>query len=432
MSNDFSTDSFEINEDVRDAIDVLFNSNRNVFITGSAGTGKSTLLRYFVKNIQNSTVVIAPTGVSALNVGGQTIHSFFRFSPDVTLDKIVIDKRLQSVIKKIDSIVIDEISMVRSDIFDCIDKSLRLHSLCDEPFGGKRLILFGDLFQLPPILKRDEMEIFLDIYNSQYFFDSKAYRVGNFSILELKKIYRQKNTKFINLLNRIRTATYIDEDLDLINKHVVKYNNTDVDNSSIYITTTNNKAEDINNKNLEKINGLEYIFNAEARGSIYEREFPANKVLKLKVGAKVMITVNDSPLKRYVNGTIGIIKSIDSIMNTIHIDINGKTVKLEKYEWKKYTYRFNEKSEKIEAEEVGSFVQFPILLAYAITIHKSQGKQFDNIILDTDRGIFATGQFYVAISRVKSLKGLKVVKKIQKKDIMTDRKILNFFKVYGN
>jgi len=423
----------EFNSDFKKAIDLIENSKKNVFITGKAGTGKSTLLSYFKKTTKKKAVFLAPTGVSALNIGGQTLHSFFRFGPDITEDKIekVNDWRLK-IYKKIETIVIDEISMLRADILDYVDIFLRKNLNKNIPFAGIQMIFIGDLYQLPPVVKSDQIKIFKDKYNSEYFFDSNSFKSIDFEFIELEKIYRQKDDRFIEILNRIRNNTVTDSDIKELNKRVVKEINED-EKYMIYLTPLNKTAKEINEKKLISLNKKIYSFKSIIKGDFRIEDLPADDVLKLAKGAQVMFLNNDVE-GRWVNGTLGTVIdfSIDNNLEkiiTVELE-NGEIVHVKPHKWEVFRYIYDETTKKIKTETIGQFIQFPLKLAWAITIHKSQGKTFNRVFIDLRSGTFAHGQAYVAFSRCTTLKGIHLKHPIDKKHIIMDRRIINFITSY--
>jgi len=420
--------NFEITEKIQYAIDLIKNSNKNIFITGRAGTGKSTLLEYLRDNIKKNLVVLAPTGVSALNVGGQTIHSFFGFKPNITIDKIKKGKNTK-IYKNLELIIIDEVSMVRADLLDCIDKFLKLSRNNEKPFGGIQIVFIGDLYQLPPVVTYEDKKI-LDylLYKTPYFFSAYVMSQIDLNIIELKKIYRQKDNYFINLLNLIRNKKIDQENLDLINK---RYLNVEFNNDLyITLTSTNKLSENINKEKLLEIKGKKYNYRAEIEGKFDSKYYPTSEILDLKIGSQVMLINNDSK-KRWVNGSIGKIIDIKENFATkndiiiIRLD-NGNIVNVEPNKWDIYTYIFNEKDNKINQKISGSFIQYPVKLSWAITIHKSQGKTFEKVIIDTGSGCFTHGQMYVALSRCTSLEGIILKKPVYKSDIIFDFRIEKF------
>jgi len=423
----------EINEQFKKALDLMNNTKSNVFITGKAGTGKSTLLEYFRNHTKKKAVVLAPTGVAALNVKGQTIHSFFRFKPDITLDKVkkIIKKDEKNIYKQIDVIIIDEISMVRADLLDCVDSFLHLN--CDKKktaFGGKQMILFGDLYQLPPVIRGREREIFSTKYKTGYFFSAHVFENFKMELIELMKIYRQKDERFIEILNAIRNKTITENLLGTLNTRYDPDFKPAKDDLYIYLTTLNRLAQDLNEVQLSKIKGREYHFEGLIKGEFRESDLPTAMVLSLKKGAQAMLVNNDSS-GRWVNGTVGKIADINEEDEVILIELsNGNEVEVDPYTWKIFEFTYNDKKKSIESKPKGSFTQFPVRLAWAITIHKSQGKTFNKVIIDVSRGIFTPGQMYVALSRCTNLEGIVLKQKIQKKHIFMDWRVIDFLTKY--
>ena len=419
----------EINEKFKEAFELMENSDKHVLITGRAGTGKSTLLDYFRNNTNKNVVVLAPTGVAAINVKGVTIHSFFKFRPDIALSKVK-RERDNRIYKSLDAIVIDEISMVRADLLDCIDKFMRINGKkSDKPFGGVQMIFFGDLYQLPPVVKPNEKLIFKQHYKSSYFFDSKVFQKIEIEFIELEKIYRQKDEKFIRILNAIRNNSVSDREIEEINKRVIKDFQEDPNDFYIRLTPTKKLAEEINERNLSMLKGKLYEYTGIIKGQFSENYLPIEKDLKFKIGAQVMLINNDS-LGRWVNGSIGKIISIetnDDGNDLIKIELsNKKEFGVSPYTWNIYDVFFDESTETIDYKSIGSFIQYPIRLAWAITIHKSQGKTFDKVIIDIGGGAFAHGQVYVALSRCTNLEGIVLKKPIRKEDIIVDWRIARF------
>lgn len=426
----------EINEGFRKALDLMENSNKNVFITGRAGTGKSTLLSYFQQNTNKKVAVLAPTGVAALNVRGQTIHSFFGFKPNVTLDKI---KKISSsrgssnIYKKIDTIVIDEVSMVRADLLDCVDKFLRLNGPKSKlPFGGIQMIFIGDLHQLPPVVTKNEKEVFKTLYESPYFYSAKVFEFLDVEFIELDKIYRQHDQKFIDLLGAIRNKTVTDKDMQLLNSRVAPDFEPDPEEFFVYLTTTNKGAEEINEQQLSKLKGKTYIFNGAIKGEFGNDYLPTASKLKVKVGAQIMLLNNDS-LGRWVNGSIG--RIIDIYEDVLEFEdkkeyvivaelSDGREVEITPHTWE--IFHLYVDGDKLKSQTIGKFTQYPIMLAWAVTIHKSQGKTFDKVIIDIGRGAFAHGQVYVALSRCTCLDGIILKKPIKKEHIWMDWNVVRF------
>jgi ATP-dependent exoDNAse (exonuclease V) alpha subunit len=437
----------ELNEQFLKAFDLMENSFKNVFITGRAGTGKSTLLDYFRTNTAKKVVVLAPTGVAAINVKGQTVHSFFRFKPDVTLNSVKKifdeDDDDKNIYAKLDAIIIDEISMVRADLLDCIDKFLRLNGKDGaKPFGGAQMIFIGDLYQLSPVVTRDEKEIFKENYKSQYFFDAKVFERGadtlfgddfKMEFIELEKIYRQNDKQFIDMLNSIRNKTVSEEELETLNARFIPDFEHKFDDYYIYLTTTNKLAAERNEERLEKLKGEPYRYYGQLKGNFENKYLSTAIELNIKIGSQVMLLNND-PAGRWVNGSIG--KIVDVYQDEDEDDIidvelsNGRLVDVTPYTWEIYSYKFDASLKGLVSEAVGSFTQYPLKLAWAVTIHKSQGKTFDKVIIDIGNGTFAHGQLYVALSRCTTLDGIVLKKKIQKKHIFMDWKVIDFLTKY--
>lgn len=428
----------EINPEFKQALDLLEKSDKNIFLTGNAGTGKSTLLAYFKTTTKKRVAILAPTGVAALNVEGQTIHSFFLIPPNITPDKVLDhklpDKRIK-LISNLDMIIIDEASMLRADLLDCIDVSLRHHRKEESlPFGGVQMVFIGDLYQLPPVVAgAEERDLFRNHYSSPYFFSAKALQNLEYTFLELEKVYRQKDNDFITLLNKVRDNSINNQELNILNLRCNPDCDTDIGaDFVITLTTTNSAADEKNLVELKKLSAPPQSFSGELEGEFSNRSLPTQMELELKVGAQVMLLNND-PAGRWVNGSIGKVTQIafDDLemddMLTVQLD-NGKSVKITKYSWNIHKYFFNEETQKIDTEIVGSFSQFPLRLAWAVTIHKSQGKTFEKVIIDIGRGTFAHGQIYVALSRCTSLEGITLKKPIEKRHIWMDFKITQFFK----
>lgn len=415
----------ELNEQFLNALELMEGSDKNIFITGRAGTGKSTLLMYFRSITKKKIVVLAPTGVAALNVNGETIHSFFKFKPGVTIENIdVVD---DEIYKEIDTIIIDEISMVRADLFDCVDRFLRLNARdSNKPFGGVQMILIGDLYQLPPVVARKEKEFFKERYKSEYFFDSDAFKNVDWEFIELEKIYRQNDELFVRILNEVRNGTVSEKSLSILNSRVnVHPINTKY---TIYLTGYNQTANSVNQEKLRQIKGKLYKLEAKIQGDFDESSFPADYILTLKKGAQVMMLNNDSD-DRWVNGSIGKVVNIHQDEDIIEVLFSDNRIEeVTRYTWDIFHYRYNKRKKIIETETVGTFSQFPMRLAWAVTIHKSQGKTFDNVIIDLSKHLFAPGQLYVALSRCTRLNGISLTRAVTKKDIMLDRRILRFLR----
>lgn len=440
--NKSSVSNIEINEDFKKALFLIEETSKNIFITGRAGTGKSTLLNYFRNNTKKQIVVLAPTGVASLNVNGQTIHSFFRFSPNVTLQSLSkerLNSKLADILENIQTIVIDEISMVRADIMDCIDYTLRRYKKSKQAFGGIQMIFIGDLYQLPPVVSSvEEKEMFKTKYKSPYFFDSDILQNIQIELIELNKIYRQKDSEFIDLLNKIRNNSITDFEIQKLNTRVIKnFNESEYLNSNdfrITLTTTNLLADSINTEMLSKLSSKKERFIGEIFGEFDYSYLPTNTEIDVKTGAQVMMLNNDSQ-KRWVNGSIGKIidikKNKETGVKEIIVELNNcKIVNVEPYTWELSKYVFDKQNNHLDVEFVGSFTQYPLRLAWAVTIHKSQGKTFEQVTVDLGKGSFAHGQVYVALSRCVSFEGLVLKKPIKANNVWVDYRVRKFLTEY--
>ncbi|MEN6374180.1 MAG: AAA family ATPase [Smithella sp.] len=419
----------DFNPEFQRALALMEDTQNNILITGRAGTGKSTLLSYFRDHTKKKVVILAPTGVAAVNVSGQTIHSFFHFKPSVTPASIKKKKSAGTTIyKKLTTIVIDEVSMVRADLLDCIDKFLRFNGPAEKlPFGGVQMIFIGDLYQLPPVVTSAEREIFRTHYSSPYFFSAKVFDQLNMEFLELEKVYRQKDDDFVRLLNTIRNRTVTDEDLAKFNSRCDPQFEAPAGSFYLSLTSTNDLASAINEKRLTELPGKTWKAKGEIIGDFGKEYLPTAVDLKLKKGAQIMLLNNDS-YGQWINGTIGKIRKFekdDDGEEVIVTDLdNGDTARITPYTWK--IYRFFLKKEELHSEEVGSFRQYPVRLAFAVTIHKSQGKTFENVVIDVGRGTFAHGQMYVALSRCTTLSGIVLKQPLKKNHIMMDWQVVKF------
>ncbi|MDO8580564.1 MAG: PIF1 family DEAD/DEAH box helicase [Candidatus Omnitrophota bacterium] len=423
----------EFNEQFAFAYDCLENGREHLFITGKAGTGKSTLLQYFRAHTRKNVVVLAPTGVAAVNVQGQTIHSFFRFKPDITPEsviKIKLRKIQKELYRKIDTIVIDEISMVRADLLDCVDTFLRLYGKeADKPFGGIQMVLFGDLYQLPPVVPRMEKDIFTDVYPSPYFFDSNVYRSLPVKVIELNKIYRQKEENFIRLLGAIRNKIVNQQHLEFLNTRYLPEFEPSDEELYIFITTTNALADQINREQLDRLKTRPYRFDGLLEGDFDTKSLPTHQALDIKFGAQIMMLNND-PKGQWVNGSLGRVAAVlgedaDTALVRVQLE-NGNTIDVAPFTWEMFRFSYNEETKRLESRSIGSFTQYPLKLAWAVTIHKSQGQTFEKVILDIGKGTFAHGQIYVALSRCTSLAGIVLKKPILKKHILLDWRVVQF------
>jgi ATP-dependent exoDNAse (exonuclease V) alpha subunit len=429
-----TTIKLDLNDQFVSALSLMEQGNKNIFITGKAGTGKSTLLNHFKNNSNKKIALLAPTGVAAVNIKGQTIHSFFRFKPNVTLQSIKpknFDPEKGNIYQKLDTIVIDEISMVRADLLDCIDKFLRLNGKApSQPFGGIQVIFIGDLYQLPPVVPRQEKEIFHSHYKTPYFFSSHCFEELAMEYIELDKIYRQSDAHFIKLLNSIRNNTATDYEIREINKRYDQCFEPTRDDFYMYLTPTNSNAETINTKLLNRTKGKEHIFHGEISGEFGKEYLPTLVDLQVKIGAQIMMLNNDSE-GRWINGTIGKIIGVENLTGKAKIIAKletGQNVSISPYKWELYNFYLD--GMDLKSKVIGTFTQYPLMLAWAVTIHKSQGKTFDKVILDIDRGTFAHGQMYVALSRCRTLDGLILKKEIAKKHIWMDYNVVQFITRY--
>ena len=423
----------ELNEKFQAALDMI-ETGKNVFITGRAGTGKSTLLQYFRAHTKKNIVVLAPTGVAAINVNGQTIHSFFRFKIDVTLAKV--KKAFGEVYEKLDAIVIDEISMVRADLLDCVDKFMRLNGRAkNKPFGGAQMIFIGDLYQLPPVVTGDERAIFASHYDSPYFFSAKVFTEDKgapfqMEMVELDKIYRQKDGAFIDILNSIRNNSIDADQLAVLNKRFDPHFEPSDGNFFIYLCTTNKTASEINSRELAKLRGERRQYRGAISGKFDDKYLPTDVDLAVKVGAQIMMLNNDEQ-GRWVNGTIARVIGFerhevlpeDIIMAEL---ADGQKVEIGRHRWDIYNFHYNKSARRIDSETVGSFDQYPFRLAWAVTIHKGQGKTFERVILDIGNGTFSPGQLYVALSRCVSLAGLILKKPVRKCHVWLDWRVVKY------
>ena len=418
----------ELNPDFKHALDVLERTSHSLFITGRAGTGKSTLLQLFRSTTRKTTVVLAPTGIAALNVKGQTIHSFFGFPPRLIQAKDIKKQFNRKWFKKIDVMIIDEISMVRADLLDAMDRSLRLHRENPLPFGGVQMVFIGDLFQLPPIIATDEeRQLFEMAYETPYFFSANVIQDIELEMLELRKVYRQENRHFLRLLDAIRVNQSDWEDLEDLNQRYQPQ--FDTEQSYITLSPRNAKVDLINRRELANLPTVLHTFRATITGDFDARLFPAEHELQLKEGAQVMFIKND-PEGNFVNGTIGKVIQLTEDKLLVYSDEPGSPGEIEVFPmiWEIVRYKMSQDNpEDIEAEVIGTFEQYPLKLAWAVTMHKSQGKTFEKVSIDMDKGAFEYGQTYVALSRCRTLEGIVLKQKLQPRDILVDERVVDFY-----
>lgn len=436
------------NQEWQQALQVIQYTRRSLFLTGKAGTGKSTFLRYVAQHTKKKYVILAPTGIAAINAGGQTLHSFFKlpFHPLLPNDSRYNIRNIRKTLKysgdttkllrELELIIIDEISMVRADIIDFIDKVLRIY--CRNmrvPFGGKQLLLVGDIFQLEPVIKEDEWRLMQPFYASAYFFSAKVWQEMELVSIELRKVYRQSDARFIGLLDRIRQNQTTAEDLRAINERLDASPKKGKKEGTLAITlaTRRDTVDYINDQKLKELEGRSSVFQGVIKGEFPETSLPAPMELEVKPGAQVIFIKNDKE-KRWVNGTLGVVIYIDEGEGIITVvDEDGHEYDVEREVWENMRYTFNEKEQKIEEELLGTFVQFPLRLAWAITVHKSQGLTFRQVKIDfSGGGAFAGGQTYVALSRCTSLEGITLTEPIRQSDIFVRAEVVSFAQRYNN
>ncbi|MFL2698306.1 MAG: ATP-dependent RecD-like DNA helicase [Gammaproteobacteria bacterium] len=418
-------------EDVRDEIIDLFSEENEdqkfIFLTGAAGTGKTTLLEYVKKQVDKKKIVVAPTGIAALNIGGTTINSAFRIGfdtiPQITKSK---DPRFAKLLKNLELLIIDEISMVRAPMLDAISQTLQIHRNSTEPFGGIDVLACGDLFQLPPVVKQHEERVIYEKYDSVYFFDSHGFKgIDKKIFFELTKSFRQEEDEdFYDLLNNIRLGKDLNETIDRINRHC--FDSTLELEPSMTLTSRKNRAEEINHRKLSHNENPEELIKSKEFGELKENDLPAPRELRIKKDAKVMFIKND-PKGRWVNGTVGTVSEcMDKKKKCIKVKVDRKTHKVEREEWSKVKFTYDDDSDEVLEEVVSSFKQFPVKLGWAVTIHKSQGLTLESCSVDLGEGAFATGQAYVALSRCKTLGSLTLFRELKVSDALIDPDIQDF------
>lgn len=428
------------------ALQIIQFTRRSLFLTGKAGTGKSTFMRHIAATIKKKHIILAPTGIAAINAGGSTLHSFFKlpFHPLLPNDKRYSTRNIRDTLKyngeknkllrEVELIIIDEISMVRADIIDFIDKVLRIYNRnMREPFGGKQLLLVGDIYQLEPVIKEEERQLLRPFYPSNFFFDAQVFREMQLIAVELKKVYRQRDAQFIALLDHIRTSHVSDSDLRLLNAQVNAEIGTEAGRLSITLSGRRDTVDYINEKQLNTLPDQPTIFYGHIEGEFPESSLPTPMELEVKTGAQVLFIKNDKE-RRWVNGTLGTIIGFgDEEDGIIYVRTEeGRDFDVQREIWSNVRYTFNEKEQKIEEEEIGSYQQFPLRLAWAITVHKSQGLTFNNVKIDFTGGVFAGGQTYVALSRCTSLQGISLQEPIRRENIFVRTEVTNFARNYNN
>lgn len=424
----------EITDEYRKAIELIESNTPITFVTGQAGTGKSTLIE-LLKERYKGVPVLAPTGVAALNVGGVTINSYFQIPPRIMNHDEIKPLKNQQAFKKLKFLIIDEISMVRADMMDVIDISLRKNIEKDIPFGGVRMIVIGDLFQLPPVVASDEEERYLsDKYFTPFFFGASCIQETGLKVVELTKVFRQKDIDFIRLLSNIREGTDLDNTIRILNSRVGEFHD-----DHLTITPDNNTADAINEYNMEALEGKQFTYHGILEGEFDRKRMPAPEWLRLKVGARVMFLKNDAQPCRWVNGTVGTVTElydgkpepgelVAEFPEGIKVRIDdGDEVYVAKASWESHRYRYNPYDGRIEPTVIGSYTQYPLTPAWGITIHKSQGKSFNKVNIDITCEVFAEGQLYVALSRCRSIEGITLSRQIRESDIKVNSTVRKFY-----
>lgn len=436
-----------ISAEAKYVLQFINQTNRSVFLTGKAGTGKTTLLKEIIQTTHKNCVVVAPTGIAALNAGGVTIHSMFQlpfggFLPDNSVAQFNENSKFESratlrrhfrmsgvkkaVIRNMELLIIDEVSMLRSDLLDAMDFMLQSVRKRNQPFGGVQVLFIGDLLQLPPVIRDDEWRVLRNYYTGKFFFHAHVVQQNPPLYIELSKIFRQTDDRFISVLNNLRNNTITQNDISILNEFVKPNFDLKANKGYITLTTHNAKADSINQQSLQDLEGNSRFYKAEVTDDFPDKIYPIEEKLELKVGAQVMFIKNDLSFeKKFFNGKMGIIQSLSEREIWVHFPDENKSIEVEKYEWQNIRYTVNENTKEIEEEVLGTFVHYPIKLAWAITVHKSQGLTFDKAALDVSQ-VFLPGQAYVALSRLRSLNGLILLSPLQMNGISNDQDVMNY------
>ncbi|MEM6626021.1 MAG: AAA family ATPase [Pseudomonadota bacterium] len=401
----------------------ILSSGRNIFLTGRAGTGKTTLLKRILRAAGDKAVVLAPTGLAAVNAGGQTIHSFFKFAPRLLDGGDVKKLRNQRLVRTLETLVIDEVSMVCADMLQVMSDTLKLNRGNKKPFGGVRVILSGDLHQLPPVVEAEAEPILQDAYGGAWFFKAPAFEEAGFRLAALKHVFRQQDPVFLDILNGMRSGRLSQAQVEALDGRVATRTSAEASETHVVLTPNNAAAWRINQMRLDELPGEAGAFTASTDGNYEPRAFPTEEVLELKVGARVMLIKND-PQGRWVNGSIGAVTALGE--TDAFVEIRGEVQRITPQTWEKYRYEFDSDTKSVSRTVAGSFKQLPLRLAYAVTIHKSQGMTLDNVHIDFDNGMFAHGQCYVAFSRCRTFEGLELSRPLRPRDVIIDKSAFDF------